>query len=120
MTADQWYPRSLRLLKSRDFHRVFNQTDCKSADRCLVLLAHRNNLAHSRLGMAIAKKKIKSAVQRNRIKRLVRESFREHQASLLGMDIVVMSQSVVVETSNPVLLNSLRNHWKTLANRCKE
>jgi ribonuclease P protein component len=120
MTADQLYPRSLRLLQSKDFHRVFNQTDCKSADRCLVLLAHRNNLEHPRLGMAIAKKKIKSAVQRNRIKRLVRESFRNHRVSLLGIDIVVMSRSVAAETSNLVLLNNLQNHWKTLANRCKE
>jgi len=118
--TEQLFPRSIRLLHSKDFQKVFNQVDCKSADRYLVLLAHRNNLGYSRLGMAIAKKKIRKAVQRNRIKRLVRETFRLHKNHCLGLDIVVMSNSAAANTVNAILMKNLHKHWETLANRCKK
>ncbi|MBS1197572.1 MAG: ribonuclease protein component [Proteobacteria bacterium] len=45
--------------------------------------------ADARLGLVIGKKQVKSAVRRNLIKRLARESFRKQRAGLEGYDIVL-------------------------------
>lgn len=54
------------------------------------MLACRALQPQARLGIVVAKKNIKLAVDRNRLKRLVRESFRKQQLGLLGLDIVVI------------------------------
>ena len=66
----------------------------------------------ARLGLAISKKHCKLAVSRNRIKRLVRESFRHHQATLAGLDVVVLNQPGTHRASNSDLLQSLEAHWQ--------
>jgi ribonuclease P protein component len=43
----------------------------------------------SRLGVALTRKMIPHAVERNRVRRLVREAFRRHVAKQLPMDCVV-------------------------------
>lgn len=43
----------------------------------------------SRLGVALTRRLVPSAVDRNRIRRLVREAFRRHPIKLLGLDCVV-------------------------------
>lgn len=51
----------------------------------------KNTLPYARLGLAIAKRAVPSAVDRNRIRRLIRESFRYRQSKLVGLDIVVVT-----------------------------
>lgn len=79
INADRRFSADRRLLTAADFSHVFKKPQ-KSADRYLMLLASSGQHQHARMGLAIAKKRIKRAVDRNRIKRLVRESFRQHQA----------------------------------------
>ena len=67
-----------------------------------------------RLGLAISKKVAKNAFQRNRLKRIIRESFRTHRAELLGVDIVVMCRPGAKEVANAVLFASLNSHWNTI------
>ena len=81
------FGRALRLLRPKEFKRVFDN-GAKSGDEALLILGIRNDLPLPRLGLAIAKKHLKKAVDRNRIKRLVRESFRSHQEELTGLDLV--------------------------------
>ncbi|MCD6047524.1 MAG: rnpA [Gammaproteobacteria bacterium] len=50
-----------------------------------------NTLGIARLGLVIAKKKLRQAVKRNYVKRLQREVFRQYQASFLGYDIVFVA-----------------------------
>lgn len=83
------------------------------------MLARRNARDYPRLGLAITKKKLAKAIARNRIKRLIRESFRHHLAELEGLDIVVLSHSSVKTTPNKVILDRLHQHWKNLSQRCK-
>ena len=64
--------------------------------------------------MAISKRILKNAVDRNRIKRIVRESFRSHQRELSGLDIVVMCRDEVKQMSNQELFNSLNTHWQKI------
>jgi ribonuclease P protein component len=45
--------------------------------------------------LVIAKKHLRFAVQRNRMKRLIRESFRKQQQSFQGLDVIVLSRKGV-------------------------
>ena len=84
-----------------------------------MVLAKSNHRQHPRLGLAITKKKIRTAVARNRLKRIIRESFRHHKDSLKGLDIVVLCQSRASSVNNEVLFLNLHNHWLKIAERCK-
>ena len=118
--AGRSFPRRLRLLSRGDFKLVFDDTCCKSIDACLTMLARANGLDYPRLGLAISKRSIRTAVGRNRVKRLIRESFRHHQQGLSGLDIVVLSRQATLHTDNRTLLQSLDHHWRRLARRCEK
>jgi len=120
MVSHSCFSRQARLLHSREFQRVFNNTECKSADALLTVLAIRNNCGHPRLGLAISKKKIKTAVARNKLKRLVRESFRQHKHEMANVDVVVLGQARAGSASNKQAFESLATHWKNITNRCKK
>ena len=66
----------------------------------------------ARLGLAISKKNCRLAVQRNRLKRIVRESFRSNKEMLGGLDIVVMCQTAASRARNKELFDSLAEHWQ--------
>ena len=53
--------------------------------------------------MAVARKVSTAAVCRNRIRRQIRESFRLHQHTLAGLDIVVMANTRAAAAANPAL-----------------
>lgn len=112
------FPPQLRLLSGGDFQLVFKGTECRSSDKALTLLARQNGLDHARLGLAISKRFIKTAVGRNRVKRLLRESFRQHQSMLAGLDIVVLNRDAAHKTSNFELTKALKAHWRRVAKRC--
>ena len=111
------FPRRLRLLRPENFRQVFKQPQrAKSAG--LMVLAHNNGLAHPRLGLAISKKSLPLAVQRNRIKRLSREAFRRLQHQLGGIDVVVLSRHGLMSQDNSQVSLALEQHLITLASRC--
>jgi len=106
----------VRLKKPADFKKVFAKP-VKSSDQFFTLLAIRNDLGYPRLGLAIAKKNIKKAVDRNLIKRTVREHFRLQQ-NLGGIDIVVLARREAIGVPIESLRKSLEKHWHRLVNRC--
>ncbi|MDE2090198.1 MAG: ribonuclease P protein component, partial [Gammaproteobacteria bacterium] len=57
-------------------------------------------------------------VARNRIKRLIRESFRLNQHRLGDWDIVVLGRASVDAKSNKELRSILEKHWSKLVDRC--
>ncbi|MBV1914649.1 MAG: ribonuclease P protein component [Pseudomonadales bacterium] len=87
------FPRNSRLNSPTDFDRVFKETDFKVSNRFLLLLARTNQTEQARLGLIVGKKKIGHAVDRNRVKRRLRESFRVKQAELLDLDIIALVRS---------------------------
>lgn len=111
------FRRTQRLLKSADFQSVFDQP-YRSSDRFFTVLARRNQLSWGRLGLAIARKQVRQAVDRNRLKRLARESFRLDSQSVVGLDCIVLARKGVAEATNAELLRSLARHWQFLARRC--
>lgn len=111
------FPRELRLLTPEQFKRVFNEP-VRAASPHLTLLARSNGLLHPRLGLTVPKKALKRAVWRNRVKRLVRESFRHKQHQLPAVDIVVIAKSGIGNLDNSELLTLLDKLWRTLSRRC--
>lgn len=120
ITAHTKFSRQLRLLNQQDYQAVFQQATCRSSDQQLTLLARKNNLNRARLGLAIGKRTDKTAVARNRIKRLVRDSFRHHQEELVGLDIVVLGRDNTARANNPQLRQSLQSHWQRVVQRCAD
>jgi ribonuclease P protein component len=57
---------------------------------------------------------VRSAVQRNRIKRVIRESFRTHQSQLRGLDLVVIARRGVGAVKPRALFSVLEAHWSKL------
>jgi ribonuclease P protein component len=106
-----------RLSTKADFQNVFAQP-VKSGDPYLTVLARRNKLGFPRLGLAISRKSAKTAVARNRIKRVIRESFRHHQHELGGADYVVIGRASLSGYGNAIFNDSLKRHWVRLAKRC--
>ena len=85
------FQRELRLLRARDYSRVFDKA-FKVHNKAFTLLARENDLNHPRLGLVIAKKNLKFAHQRNRIKRVLRECFRQQQSQLANYDLVILTR----------------------------
>lgn len=81
-----------RLKKKEDFQSVFDHGS-KASYRSLLALYRPNSLDYARLGIVLSKQKVKYAVWRNQLKRLIRESFRHHQAMLKGLDIIILLRS---------------------------
>ncbi len=104
------FTRRHRLLQAADFDRVFRRAT-RSKDRYFTVLFRHANSNTARLGLAIAKKHCKLATGRNRIKRLVRESFRQRRPDLNGLDIVVMNTRDTHTADNATLRSSLEQHW---------
>jgi ribonuclease P protein component len=83
-----------------------------------LVLASKNNLGIARLGLAVPKKHVRTAVERNKIKRIIRESFRKNQHLLSGLDIVVVSHGSPKQGPSQKLRNSLLAHWQRIVH-CK-
>jgi ribonuclease P protein component len=110
----QGFSREFRLLRPAQYGRVFDRA-LRSSDETLTVLARANRTGHARLGLAIAKRCARGAVQRNRIKRLIRESFRIRQADLPALDFVVLCHQTAVDSTNETLAESLDRHWRRLS-----
>ncbi len=115
---DFGFSRELRLLTPSHYSRIFNEP-ARAATPYFTLLAKPNNLDTPRLGLTVAKKRCKLAVQRNRIKRLARESFRLNQHKIDNIDIVLMVKSGVDEQTNEELTKQLNKLWRKINERCK-
>lgn len=89
------YPRSARLLNRADFDHVFKHRSGNARARGLLCLIAKGRTGQPRIGFAISKKHLGRAVARNRLKRLLREHFRQVRADLPPVDLVILSQREV-------------------------
>lgn len=88
------------------------------ADAYFSLRVLANNEIFPRLGLSIATRTFGTAVARNRIKRLARESFRLNQHSLPPVDVTVSAREAARQASLSDLRASLDKHWKSITQRC--
>ncbi|AHL77591.1 ribonuclease P [Stutzerimonas stutzeri] len=109
------FNREKRLLTPRQFKAVFDSPSGKLPGRNVLLLVRENGLPHPRIGLVIGKKSVKLAVERNRIKRQLRETFRLHQMELTGWDIVVISRKGLADLDSPELARQFAKLWRRLS-----
>ena len=87
----------------------------------MTLLALPNELGIARLGLAISRKVARTAVARNRIKRAARESFRQNQQALGGLDIIILGRQGIEKQTKQMLRRELEKNWSRLSHRlCKQ
>jgi len=112
------FPRRVRLTEPADYQRVFKGRCYKLNNRWMTVLAVPNQLQHPRLGLAISRKVARTAVARNRIKRVTRESFRHWQTRLDSLDIVVLGRNGVSAQPGKTLDTALEKLWIKLIEKC--
>ena len=118
--TNQAFGKSLRLLNAHDYKTVFDDAQVKVSNPQVLFLSHLNGLSGPRLGLVIAKKNVRHAVQRNRIKRIIRDTFRLNQQSLAGLDIVVLARRGIDQLDNPTLQQLFNDLWKQLQKRAQK
>lgn len=114
------FSRQQRLTQASEFKDVFANPCIKQGDANMLLLGKRNRRKTARLGLAVAKKQLKSAVSRNRFKRLTRESFRHHLDILKNLDVVVVARAGAERKTNRELLDLLSKNWHILSKKCEK
>lgn len=115
--AQESFSRRQRLLRAGDYARIFKSTEAMERNSCWVVLGRLNHTTRARLGLAIGRKRVRCAVQRNRIKRVVRESFRRQGTRLSGWDIVVIARGSTVVGTNAKLVASLEELWDRVSRK---
>ena len=112
--ADASFGKGRRLLNAKDYSRVFDGCEARASHKHLLLLAKVNDRPGHRLGLVIAKKNVRLAVQRNRIKRVAREFFRHLPESESSMDVVLLARRGIGQLDNAELSSILQQQWQKL------
>jgi len=89
--TDFKFPRQARLIKTDDFSSVFNFRK-RLSGHFLAIHYQYNQLGSPRLGLIVGKKTARLAVDRNYMKRVLRELFRVHRHQLQSVDLVIRTQ----------------------------
>ncbi|MGL5048543.1 MAG: ribonuclease P protein component [Shewanella sp.] len=110
------FSRELRLLTPAQFKSVFSNP-IKASSAEITLLAIPNSEQHPRMGLTVAKRYVKRANQRNRIKRVIRDSFRLNQHDIPHLDIVVLVRNGVMEMENAEINKLIEKLWRKLSRR---
>lgn len=106
-----------RLVHKAQFDAVY-QRGSKLGDSCFLVLIKANELNFARLGLSVSARTVGNAVNRNRIKRVIRNSFRLNAANLPAVDVVINTRSGARAAPNEVLAERLAQHWKNVVKRC--
>ncbi|ASQ44576.1 ribonuclease P protein component [Legionella clemsonensis] len=105
------FDKTRRLLKKSDYDYVFAQAK-KVVTSEFIFLYRNNSLGYARLGLALSKKIIPKAHDRNRLKRLLRETFRVNP--LPAIDVIVLARPGVANVENKVMNTKLGKTWAKL------
>ncbi len=95
-----------RLRSAADFERVY-RTGKRAGDALFAVNALANELGFARLGMSVSTRTVGNAVRRNRVRRIIREVFRECRGRLPGVDLVVTSRPGARDAPRPAIVTSL-------------
>ena len=105
------FPRKFRLTNKHEYDRVLKSRAAKQLRcGCFRVLAMESESDDARLGLIIGKRQLKRAVDRNRVKRMVRESFRITRMNLPAVDVIVQ----LIRTPDDRLNEDVAAIWKRL------
>ncbi len=111
--ADNRFPKRVRLLRPREFERVF-AARASAGDASLAVYGALNDLGYARLGLTVSRR-IGGAAARNRWKRLLREAFRLTQHRLPPLDLVCVARAAA-----PPELRQLMEALPVMAKRIEQ
>ncbi|HFD92589.1 MAG TPA: ribonuclease P protein component [Gammaproteobacteria bacterium] len=114
IAGSQEFTRKYRLVTAADYRRVFARAK-KLNNRCLTVLIRENDKGYPRLGLAISRKNTKNAVQRNTVKRLIREAFRRNRQALGSCDLVFLARPALSARSRRELVRAVDEIYKKLS-----
>ena len=109
------FTKAQRLLAKQDYDAVFSHSK-RIKTTHFIFLFKENSMGVARLGLALSKKIIHKAHDRNRTKRLLREMFRLN-TNLIPMDIVVLARSAINWNDRSMVVTQLSNVWNDLSKK---
>lgn len=107
------YTHENRLKKKEDINLLFDK-GMKIRNNFFTVRFRANQLPLSRLAIIITKSIVKQAVKRNALRRVVRESFRNHQPLMKGLDILVVLRSECIPLNRKCLREKIETLWPRL------
>ena len=113
-SSDRRFGAERRLRRRKDFAKAFSDGIRLNA-RGVTIVVRPNGVDHPRLGIAVARRVMSRAVDRHRLKRQIRESFRHNIERLRGLDIVVIANSGVLRMRPKTLGTMLARQWNRAA-----
>lgn len=109
------FPKKVRLHTSSQIKNVFEKRQ-KISQNSIAVFFYYNGLGYPRLGVVVPKKNIALAVQRNKVKRVIRESFRLNQEKIKNFDIIVFPYAGAEKITKKDLRLCLEKQWLKLVN----
>ncbi|HEV7716232.1 MAG TPA: ribonuclease P protein component [Steroidobacteraceae bacterium] len=110
-------PGERRLRRKPDFEAV-HARGRRMGNGLFAVTARINDQGAARLGLAVASKTAGGSVKRNRIRRVIRESFRLHQHELPAVDIVVSARARAKDAPNSELRAGIEELWSKVRAQC--
>ncbi len=105
--SDEKFPKCERLRKRKDFIRVDADKEFRILTEHLVILVAGNSSNHSRVGVTVSKR-VGTAVERNRYKRLLREIYRRHKELFpSGYDFVLIARKHGINPRYEILFQEI-------------
>lgn len=111
-------PRERRLLRKVDYEAVYARGRRFGDNLFGVHYLQREPPGPPRIGLSVGLKAAGGGVRRNRIRRVVRESFRLAQHRFGGVDVVVTARGGVRQAPDAAVRTSLDAVWSKLARQC--
>lgn len=108
------FTKEQRLLTPAAFREVFDAPERKLHQSHLMAFVRVNGQDKPRVGMAITKRKVPTAVARNLIKRQIREQFRTKAFNIENKDIVFIVKKSIKDIDKKELKNQINNIFKKL------
>jgi ribonuclease P protein component len=110
-------PAARRLRRKWEFDQLYARGK-RLGNSHFGMTVHPNALGLARLGLAVASKPFGGSVPRNRIRRLIRESFRLRQHELPCVDMVISARPPARQASPAELRASLDGLWDKVKVQC--
>jgi ribonuclease P protein component len=86
----------------------------RHADAFFAIQCTGNGADEARLGMAVGVRTAGNAVNRNRLRRLIRESFRTHRQEMPAVDVLVTARAAAAKAGNREIFESLARLWRAV------
>jgi ribonuclease P protein component len=102
-------------LRGPDFERILSRPPFSRGRHFLVYRSAAGSVGPARLGTVVPLRKAGNAVQRNYVKRCIREAFRRQAARLSGQDVVVVLRATFRRPDAPALRTELARLMGNLA-----